>query len=152
MNEDEFTQKMQSEIWVPPEVDRSHRIYTAIEVIERIGYSMKKVAKMYNVTVEEIQARLLKKEKPPEVVKKITFVELLQKMDTEVVYMRYDFEDCLVKFLPNGTRYVKFKGENEFIATRGSKVVADCELGMDVITEKEYNEYKERENTKTEIY
>lgn len=62
-------------------------------------------------------------------------------MGAEVVFMRYDFEDCVVKFVPSGTRYVKFKGENEFKASNGSKVVADCLLGMDIITEKEYDEY-----------
>lgn len=69
--EDEFTEKMHSELWVPPEVDRLHRLDTAVMVMEHMdAYTIERVADMYEVTVEEIQERLSKKEKPPEEVKK----------------------------------------------------------------------------------
>jgi hypothetical protein len=57
------------------------------------------------------------------------------------LFLRYAFEDAVVRMQPDGKNYVKFKGKKEFLAEKGSGIVTEARLGMDVITEAEYDKY-----------
>ena len=73
------------------------------------------------------------------------FKAFFERLRTEIVYLRYTFENCVLKSIPITRRkrefWVKFKGEEAFKAKSGSELVADITLGGEEITEKEYNEF-----------
>lgn len=67
---------------------------------------------------------------------------VLNKMKTEVLFLRNSFKSCVVKCNPDPSgEYIKFKGLAGLKAKDGSKFVADAILTMDFITEKEYEEF-----------
>ena len=65
----------------------------------------------------------------------------------KVVYISYDWEDCIIKSIPveDGSNecWVKFKGREPFKAKLESILVCDAFLETDIkeITEKQYNDF-----------
>lgn len=58
------------------------------------------------------------------------------------VYLKYDFENAVVRFDPETSSFfVKFKGEDEFIAKQESSIVTEAILGFNEITKSEYDNY-----------
>ena len=58
------------------------------------------------------------------------------------VYLKYDFENAVVRFDPETSSFfVKFKGEDEFIANQESSIVTEAILGFNEITKSEYDNY-----------
>lgn len=70
-----------------------------------------------------------------------TINERLEKMAKEVVYLKYEFEDAVLKFEPNGDVWVKFKGKQAFKAKEESKIVTEAELQWEEITAEQYNNF-----------
>jgi hypothetical protein len=65
----------------------------------------------------------------------------------ETVYLLNDYEDIVIKFVPNKRSvecFAKFKGKrkaDEYKLERTTNLVLETELGGKIITEKEYDEY-----------
>jgi hypothetical protein len=60
------------------------------------------------------------------------------------VYLSYDFEHCVLRSVPTKTGliwYVKFKGEREFNAMKGSGIVTEATLNPVIITKDEYDRF-----------
>jgi len=73
-------------------------------------------------------------------VNKIDLAQLHKKLQIGNVYLFYEYEDCVVKF--SGTqKFVKFRGESEFLAKEGSNVVAQAIMDCMEISEIDYNEF-----------
>ena len=51
------------------------------------------------------------------------------------------YENAVIKSIPETGFYVKFSGEDEFLAKNGSRLVTDGLLEYKEITEKEYNNF-----------
>lgn len=67
---------------------------------------------------------------------------LYLKMSTEPVYLSNDFENAVIKSLPDEDGfYVKFKGKKEFKAKKGSGVVAEALAEGVEITAEEYEKF-----------
>lgn len=76
--------------------------------------------------------------------KKITYDEFLSLVKTEVVYLYYGFENAVLRVEPTdlGVDYfLKFKGEKEFKAERGSGIVAEAQLPPYIITRSDYDNF-----------
>ena len=72
--------------------------------------------------------------------------EFLKKVLKEEVYLRYQFEDAVLHFIPHDGDvkvFVKFKKEKEFEAKKGSGLVLDAELQvpLDIITKEVYDKW-----------
>lgn len=73
-------------------------------------------------------------------------IELIgQKLEKrEIVYIKDDYEEKAIRIIPNAESsivYIKFKGKNEYLIDRTSKLVFDIKLGGDEITKEEYENY-----------
>lgn len=62
----------------------------------------------------------------------------------KTIYLHYDFEDVVVRLVPNGVDYVaiaKFKGGGENEYPKDSELIDEAEDRGVIITEKEYNDF-----------
>jgi len=57
------------------------------------------------------------------------------------IYLINDFERAVIRFDENGEAYVKFKGEKEFKAQKGSELVFDAYLENKHISKEQYDNY-----------
>jgi hypothetical protein len=72
----------------------------------------------------------------------MTREELFKKLRTETVYFRNEFEEAVIRSDPSKEYlYVKFKGEKEFLAKKGSSVVVDAIISENIISKVEYDNY-----------
>ena len=69
------------------------------------------------------------------------FNVFLDKLCREPVYLFYEYEDAVLRSVPNRGWYVKFKGAQEFKAVSGSKLVTDAILVPSEITKEEYDRF-----------
>ena len=65
----------------------------------------------------------------------------MKKLQTEIVFFMNTYENAVIKSIPETGFYVKFSGEDEFLAKNGSRLVTDGLLEYKEITEKEYNNF-----------
>lgn len=71
----------------------------------------------------------------------MTHEQFLTALGTKPMYLKNSFEDAVLRTEPTATGlvvHVKFKGKQEFMAKKGSTVVADAYLEQALISEKEY--------------
>lgn len=54
------------------------------------------------------------------------------------IYLKYDYEDAKVRNAPDGW-YVKLKGQNEFKAPKGNKIVPEAYRYGENISKEEYD-------------
>ena len=66
---------------------------------------------------------------------------LRAKLGKETVYFKDSFEDAVFKAVPHDGVYVKLRGEEEFKAKEGSKLVTEAKLAHEAITAKEYEDF-----------
>lgn len=58
-----------------------------------------------------------------------------------VTYIYEEFEEAVIKILPDETVFIKRKGNREQKINSNSKTVFDIELGGDFVTEEFYENY-----------
>ncbi len=55
--------------------------------------------------------------------KNITLSSIYERSGKETVYLYYEFEEVVLRLQVDGSDFVKFKGEKEFLAKQGSGVL-----------------------------
>lgn len=72
---------------------------------------------------------------------KSSFSEFKERLTSETVYFKYDFEQAVIRSVPGKGFFVKLKGSDEFKAKDGSKLVTDAILEHKEISEDQYYDF-----------
>jgi hypothetical protein len=66
------------------------------------------------------------------------YEDIMKRIPTEEVYLRYDFENVFVKSIPKKGYWLKFKGEEEFEVPHDHRIVTEALLEYSEISKKKY--------------
>lgn len=65
----------------------------------------------------------------------------LERLKTQVVYLKNEFEQAVIRSMPSGVRFVKIKGMKEFQAHPDSALVADAVIDGEEISKSQYEAF-----------
>lgn len=69
------------------------------------------------------------------------YKKFLERLQSETLYFKNEFEGAVIKSIPKDGYFVKFKDGEEFKAENGSGVIADGVIPDNEISEKQYTSF-----------